>query len=392
MLETPRHPALFNLGFRPFFMGASLFAIISIGYWLGFNQGIYPLQLSTLSPFQWHAHEMIYGYSIAVIAGFLLTAVKSWTGKQTPHGLPLAALFSLWMAARILWLFNEYALFFAAIFDLLFISILMVSVSAPIILSKQWRQLAILSKLILLGLGNLVFYLSALGFIENNIHTSIYAGLYLVIGLILTIGRRIIPLFVQSGVDYPVTLFNSRWLDISSLICFLGFFISVVFFETHAISQATAALMVIITSIRIFGWYTPGVWKYPLLWCFYIALVFIDLGFLLFAISEPFLISPYLSVHAFAVGGIGVITMGMMARVSIGHTGRDLKKPPASLFYALGLLTLGAAIRTIIPAFTDSSYFLWVNLSGLLWLLSFTLFFSTFFKIWTKPRIDQKYG
>jgi len=386
------HPALFNLGFRPFFMGASLFAIISIGYWLRFNQGFFPLNLSLLSPFQWHAHEMIFGYSLAVIVGFLFTAVKNWTGQQTPHGLPLAALFSLWLIARVLWLYNENSIFFAATFDLLFITLSMIAIATPIIAAKKWRQLAILSKLVLLGAANLVFYLSALGYIENQIHLSIYAGLYLIIGLILTIGRRIIPLFVQSGVNETVTLFNAKWLDISSLLCFLAFFISVLFFTNTLIPQFAASLMVIITTIRIIGWYTPGVWKSPLLWSFYIALFFIDIGFLLFALSGPLQISPFLSTHAFAVGGIGVITMGMMARVSIGHTGRNLKKPPTRLFYSLILLTLAAIVRVLIPAFTDNAYFVWVNISGVLWLLSFALFSSTFIPIWTQPRIDNKYG
>jgi uncharacterized protein involved in response to NO len=335
---------------------------------------------------------MVFGYGLAIIVGFLFTAVKNWTGQQTPHGLPLIILFSLWLIARVLWLYNSSAIFFAAIFDLLFITLSIIAIVKPIIATQKWRQLAIISKLVLLGAANLVFYLSALDYIENQVHLSIYAGLYLIIGLILTIGRRIIPLFVQSGVSETVTLFNSKWLDISSLLCFLTFFISVLFFTSSTIPQIAASLMVIITSIRIVGWYTPGVWKSPLLWSFYIALFFIDIGFLLFALSGPFQISPFLSTHAFAVGGIGVITMGMMARVSIGHTGRDLKKPPARLFYSLIQLTLAAFVRVIIPAFTDNDYFLWVNISGVLWLLSFTLFCSTFVPIWTQPRIDNKYG
>lgn len=386
------HPALLNLGFRPFFLGASLFAIVSIGFWLQFNHGFFPLHFSTLSPFQWHAHEMIFGYSLAVIVGFLLTAVKNWTGEQTPHGRPLFILFSLWLIARLLWLFNDHALFFAAILDSLFIILAMVAIASPIIRTQKWRQLAVLAKLVLLGAANIVFYLSALGYIENLTHLTIYAGLYLIIGLILTIGRRIIPLFVQNGVEGAVTLFNAKWLDISSLLCFLTFFIAVLFFPQTPIAQYAASLMVIITTVRMIGWYTPGVWKSPLLWCFYIALFFIDLGFLLFAISGPFQVSPFLSTHAFAVGGIGAITMGMMARVSIGHTGRSLKKPPARLFYALVLLTLSAIVRVIIPVLTDHDYFLWVNISGILWLLSFTLFCSAFYPIWVKPRVDTKYG
>lgn len=391
-MTKPAHPSLFNLGFRPFFMGASVFAVISIAYWLRFNQGFFPLNLTILSPFQWHAHEMIFGYSLAIIVGFLFTAVKNWTGRQTPHGVPLMMIFSLWVIARLLWLYNNHTIVLAAFFDLLFITLSLIAIAKPILAAKKWKQLAVLSKLVFLGIANLLFYLSVLGYIDNQVHLSIYAGLYLVIGLILTIGRRIIPLFVQSGVSETVTLFNAKWLDLSSLACFLTFFITTLFLTHSLVPNITAGLMVIITTIRIIGWYTPGVWKSPLLWSFYVSLVFIDIGFLLFALSGTFHVSPYLSTHAFAVGGIGVMTMGMMARVSIGHTGRNLKQPPKRLLLALILLTLAAIVRVLIPAFSTNAYFLWVNISGVLWLLSFGLFCITFIPIWTKPRVDNKYG
>lgn len=402
------HPALFNLGFRAFFAGASVLAVISIGIWLllyanlnGYLPGIHIVdasQFTRITPFQWHAHEMIYGYSLAVIAGFLLTAVKNWTGIQTLHGYPLAILFSTWVIARVLWLFGENGLFgentliAAALFELLFILGMCYAIAAPIIATKQWRQMAILSKIFLLALGNLAFYLDAFGYFDSGIHMALYGGLYLVIGLILTIGRRIIPMFIQNGVSYEVTLFNAKWIDICSLVGVLGFFISEVFFSAPLISSLFAGLMVLVTSIRIVGWYTHGIWQNPLLWCFHVALFFIDLGFLLFILAQWFAVSPFLSVHAFAFGAIGVITMGMMARVSTGHTGRSLKVLPVSLLVALLLLTLGAISRVILPIFIPAFYPSWVIISGILWVLAFGLFCFTFLSYWTSPRVDQKYG
>jgi len=402
MTSHNSHPAIFNLGFRPFFTGAGILAFISIACWLNIYASMNGLiatdavlaffKFNTISPFQWHAHEMIYGYSIAVIAGFLLTAVKNWTGIQTIDGYPLALLFSLWVLARILWLAGDSYLFIAAFFDMLFIIGLIFSVASPIIATKQWRQMAILSKLFLLAFGNLAFYLDVFSYFENGIHIALYGGLYLVIGLILTIGRRIIPLFVQNGVPYDVILFNSKWLDIGSLIALLGFFITEVFLSSPNISIAFASLMFIITSVRIVGWYTSGIWSNPLLWCFYIALFFIDAGFLLYILAHWFDISPFLSVHAFAFGTIGVITMGMMSRVSTGHTGRSLKDLPKSVLLALILISMGAIVRVFLPLIAPSFYPSWVLLSGILWLVSFSLFIVTFLPYWTQARIDKKYG
>tara|TARA_R110001592_G_scaffold7190_2_gene40555 strand:+ start:3244 stop:4452 length:1209 start_codon:yes stop_codon:yes gene_type:complete len=396
------HPAIFNLGFRVFFAGAGVFSFISIACWLviyaslngalSIGSVLAFFEFKTISPFQWHAHEMIYGYSLAVISGFLLTAVKNWTGIQTIHGYPLALLFGLWALARILWLAGDQYIFIAAFFDIFFIVCLCFAVASPIIATKQWRQMAILSKLFLLGLGNLAFYLEAFSYLEGGIQLAIYGGLYLVIGLILTIGRRIIPLFVENGVPYEVSLFNSKWLDMTSLFGFLGFFITEVFLSIDNLSIMFAGLMFIITSIRIIGWYTPGIWAKPLLWCFYLALFFIDLGFLLFVLAHLLDISPFLSVHAFAVGAIGIITMGMMARVSTGHTGRSLKNIPKTLLLALLILSAGAVVRVLLPLIAPDFSPIWVLLSGLLWLVSFGLFIFTFLPYWTQARVDQKYG
>ena len=392
MAQQESHPALFNLGFRPFFSGACVFATLAIAYWLAVYLGLARPSAEGPTPLQWHAHEMLYGYSVAVIAGFLLTSVKNWTGQQTPHGIPLAVLFSVWVLARLTWLIDASLVSLAAVFDLSFIFALMFAVARPIIITRQWRQMAILSKLVLLGIGNTCFYLGIMGYLESGVHIAIYGALYLVIGLILTIGRRVIPFFVERGVEYEVTLFNSRWIDISSLVFFLAFFVSELFLHAPWLSQLTASAMFLITTVRIIGWYTPGIFKTPLLWSLFAALGFIDLGFLLFALQGSTSISPYLPVHAFGIGGIGIMTMGMMARVSIGHTGRNLKTLPPTLPWCLGLLLLGAALRVILPAMFVQHYQLWISLSGICWIAAFTLFAYAFLPILSRPRPDQKYG
>lgn len=176
--------ALFNIGFRIFFMAAGIFSIVSMFIWSAIFHFQLPLSIQTISSFQWHSHEMIYGYSIAVIAGFLLTAVKNWTGVQTLYGKPLILLFSLWAAARLLFVFATSHLFIAAIFDVLFLVLLVFAVSYPIIKVKQWKQIGILSKLILLMICNILFYLGALNVLDNGVYWGIYGGLYLVIALI----------------------------------------------------------------------------------------------------------------------------------------------------------------------------------------------------------------
>lgn len=392
MLLPKSHPPLFNLGFRPFFAGACVFAALAIAYWLAIYFGITQLPAGAPPPALWHAHEMLYGYSLAVVAGFLLTAVKNWTGQQTPHGLPLAALFIAWMCARLVWLLDASLVTLAAVFDLGFILALVCALALPVIVTRQWRQLAILSKLVLLGVGNACYYLGTLGYFEGGVQIAIYGALYLLIALILTIGRRVIPFFVERGVGYQVTLYNSRWIDTASLAFFLAFFISELFLKTPWLTQLTAAAMFLITTVRIVGWYTPGIKTTPLLWSLFIALGFIDLGFLLIATQQWTLASPYLPMHAFGVGGIGIMTMGMMARVAIGHTGRDLAAPPRALLWCLGSMLLGAMVRVILPAVLEQHYRLWVGISGTCWIIAFTLFASAFLPILSQPRTDHRYG
>ncbi|RUQ29834.1 MAG: NnrS family protein [Candidatus Competibacteraceae bacterium] len=384
--------ALWNLGFRPFFLGAALFAITSIALWMGVYAFQLPLPVEGISILQWHAHEMIYGFTMAVIAGFLLTAVKNWTGVQTLCGFSLLGLFTLWVAARILFLFGTRLIVIAAIPDMLFMLSLIIAVTSPVIQVKQWKQMGIMAKLLLLAIGNGCFYLGVAGVMTNGVYFGIYSGLFLIVGLILTMGRRLIPFFVDVGVGYPVKLLNSKWLDLSSLLLFLAFFIVELFINQRLTTALLSAGLFIITSIRLIGWYTIGIWKQPLLWSLFAAFLWIDIGFLLMALLPLFNLSKLLAVHAFSVGGIGILTLSMMARVSLAHTGRNVKKLPGAITIALVVLMVGSIFRVGLPLIAPNHYLIWILVSQILWIAAFLIFVIVYATMLTKPRVDGQLG
>ncbi len=390
--NTSSNFALFNLGFRIFFLGASIYSIVAILFWMGIYAFKISIPINGITTFQWHAHEMIFGYSLAVISGFLLTAVKNWTGIQTVHGLPLFGIFCLWLIARILFLFGSTYIEIAAIFDLLFIFSVIIAIAAPIVQSKNWKQLGILSKLVFLAAANACFYSGYAGILEQGLLWGIYGGLFLVIGLILTLGSRVIPFFIQNGVGYPVELYNPKWVTLVGLLTFLVFFISELFLHNETLTGITSAALCIVYSIRLVGWYTPGIWKKPLLWSLYSAMFFIVTGFLLFALSVYAGTSKFLAIHALAYGGIGTVTLGMMARVAVGHTGRNINEPPATVKYIMFAIVIGAILRVFFPLILPEYYLNWIMASQALWLVAFSLFVFSYAPILIKPRIDGQFG
>jgi len=384
---------VFVLGFRPFFLAAGIFAVLSMVMWMAIFSFSLPFPLTGLAPYQWHAHEMIYGFTLSVVAGFLLTAIKNWTSVQTLQNRPLMLLFSLWLGARLCLLFGTDLLILAAVLDLSFNLLLVAAMLQPVIRVKQWKQLAIISKILLLGLFNGLFYLGALGLLEQGVNWSIYGGLMLLIALVFTMGRRVMPFFIEKGVGYPVQLKNSRWLDLSSLFLFLAFAISEVFFTQYRVSSYLAAALFVVSSMRLYNWHTRGIWSKPLLWGLYGAFVFITLGLLLFALL-PYspLITRSMAYHAFAFGGIALITVSMMSRVTLGHTGRNIQQPSCWINIAQILLLIGAIIRVFGPALMPAHYAGWIVIAQLLWIIGFSLFVVSNFRFLTQPRIDGSPG
>lgn len=385
--------ALLNLGFRPFFLLAAGFAVASMAVWMAhYFQWISPA-ITNISPSQWHAHEMLYGFAFAVIAGFLLTAVKNWTGIQTLHGLPLLGLAACWTIARVTMLIAPDQVMLAVVFDLLFNVWLIAAVAQPIIKVKQWRQLGVLSKILLLTAGNVAFYSQALGWTNHGAYSALWIGLLLNVSLIMVISRRILPMFIERGVKEQVTLKNSIWIDRLLMICLAALLINILTANAEILNLVLGLTITVSAGFRLWRWHTPGIWQVTLLWSFYCGLWLINLGFLLYALSFTMPgISIILAIHCWAIGGIGVITLAMMARVALGHTGRNIHTPPSSVVWIFGLVILATLSRVLLPILLPEFYRLSVMLAASGWIAAFGLFTLVYWPILSKPRIDGTPG
>lgn len=383
--EVENKIAVFDLGFRPFFLGGIVFSILSMFVWAIQYLAIIDISTTRVPAVIWHAHEMIYGYCLAIIAGFLLTAVENWTGSKTLSGKWLASSALLWVGARIFFIFDK-LLVLAACLDIAFVVFIGSHLTLIIVRSGQWRQMAVVTKLLILGLGNISFYLGVFGILDLGVRWGIYGGFYLVIGLILTIARRVFPMFIEQGLECETNLRNYRWLDLGSLVLFLAFYIVEVFTSYHFIAVCIAGGLFAVHLTRALCWYDKAIWGKTLLWSLWLSYLGIVFGFFLFFISYfSNAVSVFLAIHCFAVGGIGLVTLAMMARVSLGHTGRSVHKPSRYLV-ATFLIFVGAFVaRVVMPVFMPTHYSTWVLLSQVFWILSFTIFLLIYFNILIKP-------
>ena len=381
---------LFGLGFRVFFALAGLSALILIVIWNSIFKGT----LTTGHYFTdnyWHAHEMLLGYSVAVITGFLLTAVKNWTGKPTLTGDKLAGLALLWLYGRILPFYAGLLpdTLIAAL-DFAFLPVLAYQISKPIIQAKQLVKLIFVGLLLLLTLGNGLIHAEILGLCQNTAWTGIQLVVGTIIILILILAGRVFPFFVERGLHGTLIIRNSL-LDALSIGSAVAVFALQLWTISGTLLALTAIFAVIVNSARLAGWYVQRIWYVPLLWILYTGYGWIILGFVLTALSAYSWILPSLALHAFTLGGIGVLTLGMMARVSLGHTGRALRVSNAM---AIGfiLINLAALLRVVLPLALPNWYNLIIYGSSLSWLAAFSLFMFVYAPILTSPRIEGQEG
>ena len=386
-------PPVLRLGFRLFFLAAGVFAIISMALWMLVMVFSVDVQFTGMPANIWHAHEMIFAYTMAVIAGFLLTAIKNWTGAEVLRGKGLALLFSLWLLARILPLAGDLVTIeLIAIFDTAFLLMLAIVCLRPVIKVRQYKQIAIISKLFLLMLCNIVFYLGLTGVLAEGVQWGLYSALYMIIALILLMMRRVMPMFIQNGIDGEVEIKNHAWVDITSLILLVALWVSDVFTHYYNLTAFLAAALALLHGFRLSGWYTNKIWSKSLVWILVVAYGFIILGFVLKTLYITSAISPFLSIHAFAVGGVGLLTIGMMSRVSLGHTGRNVFEPPAAVLWIFIIMVLAAVFRIILPLINMDLYFYWIGISQVLWMVAFALFVFVYAPMLVSARVDGRDG
>lgn len=390
-------PSLLRLGFRPFFLAAGIFSILSMAIWMAIFVFSVQFTFTKISPVLWHAHEMLFGYVMAVVAGFLLTAIKNWTGIEVLKGKALALLFLLWLLARLLYLTElstglMVAVEIIASVDVAFLFLLALACLRPVLKVRQYKQLGIIAILFLLMLADIIFYFGVTGAIKDGVQWGLYSALYMLIALALAMMRRVMPMFIKNGVEGEVTLKNYAWIDYSSLILLACLWLSDVFTSYDNLTAILAGVLTLLHIMRLSGWYTHKVWAKPLVWILISAYIFIIIGFALKAMSIGFGVSPFLSVHAYTVGGIGMLTIGMMSRVSLGHTGRNVSEPSHWVFWSFSALLAGVIVRILFPLLNMEFYIYWIGLSQVLWMIAFAIFVIVYAPMLLSARIDGKDG
>lgn len=381
--------ALFALGFRPFFLLAAFSAPTLIVLWVLQLSGIITLS-NYYTPAGWHAHEMLFGYTIAVIAGFLLTAAGNWTGMKMVNGWRLILLSVVFLVARFAPFLSILPHWLIAVLDLAFIPMVAFIIAVPVVKAKQWSNFIFVPLLLTMAIANLAVHLSALELVNLSVVSGSRAMLYLVILLIVIMGGRVIPFFTERGVS-GVRTKKWTWIEFLSPLSVLLVAIADVIYTDRFIAGYLALFAAVIHFVRLAGWYSNKIWQVPLVWILQLAyswfiIGFIIKSFLIFNLNES--ISSY---HAFTVGGIGIMTLGMMARVSLGHTGRDMKisKWMVSAFV---LINIAAIVRVILPMFMHEYYSNLVQVSGWLWILSFSIFLIIYTPMWLSSRVDGREG
>ncbi|WP_354688874.1 NnrS family protein [Aeromonas sp. 19NY04SH05-1] len=383
---------LFRLGFRPFFLLGALFSTLAMLGWIGQLNGW--LSMPGISnPVWWHAHEMLFGFGAAIVAGFLLTAVQNWTAHPGVRSWPLALVVSLWALPRLLlpWFGEENT--FLMVADLAWLPLCAWFLAKPIIIARQWRNLFFVPLLLVLTLLNGTSWIwhGEWATLEHLLITTVL----LFTTLIAVMGGRVIPFFTAraTGLDKAVPLV---WLERGALASlWLLLLIWLLFPNQWTASVYMMPLYIVAASLHLWRqlrWRLPTTMGHPLLWSLHLAYLFIPLGLLALAAQAAGMsISLSLASHLLSAGCLGTMILGMIARVSLGHSGRALQVG-RRIHSAFVLIIAAALLRVLVPLLWPAYTLHGWNLSGLAWSLAYGLFVWVYVPILTSPRADGRPG
>ncbi len=391
---------LLRLAFRPLFLLGGAFGCIAILLW-----GLALFGLVQLSPVGnilfWHSHEMIFGFGCAIVAGFLLTAMQNWTGLRAPHGTPLFLLVLCWLAARLLLLFGAaLPVLLVALVDVLFLPMAALLLARPILAIGQWRNLFFVPVLLLLTICNTVSWIG-LAFNDYMLQQhGLYSAVILLTLVMSIMGGRVLPMFTANGTQSK-KVEPLVWLDRIALgllwLVFIQQFLKLENFLPHPFIGALYGVAAVLLAIRCWRWKIWITFRVPLLWSLHLAYWFIPLGLGLFALYYSGIslfghaVLKSTALHALTAGAMGSMIIAMMARVSLGHTGRPLQV--STLMVPAFVLVIAAGIcRSLLlllwPAMTQALLLLAIGC----WVLGYGLFCYCYAHILTSDRADGRPG
>lgn len=368
-------PVAAAMPFRLLFSGAALYSCVTLFVWVASWTGVINLGL----PITWHIQEIVYGFAMAVVVGFLLTAAQTWTQVPTIKGWPLIGLVSLWLLGRLT---SITFIGVSALFDTLFIGISALVLLRMILIAKNWRNLIFVILLLMVALLRLTSALT------DNLGLWV-AAVWFVLQFVMVVGGRVIPFFTARALSTaqakPTQLIE--YMAVVASILFIAIYVAI-----HALHyqpsfywlQAAAALVATIHLIRWARWQQLAIYKVPLLWSLHLSYLCMIIGFMLLAIGLP----QSAAIHMLAVGGIGGMILAMMSRVSLGHTGRPLAVGKL-VSVSFALILLGALVRA--SASTIPAYTMHLLIAALtLWCTAYLIFLLNYLPILLGPRTDGR--
>ena len=379
---------LFSYGFRPFFLFGALYAGLAISIWLPLFYGSFALR-TAFTPLDWHVHEMLYGYLPAIVTGFLLTAIPNWTGRLPLQGRPLVFLLAVWAAGRLaVPISAEIGWLSAAIMDSSFLFLVMGAAAREIMAGRNWANLKVLLPLSALALGNLSFHIEA--HLRGSADYSIRIGIAAVVVLIMLIGGRIIPSFTRNWLvrenpgRLPIPFSRMDVISIALSVTALLLWTVVPYGRATAFLLAMAAA---IQTVRLARWAGDRSWRDRLVMVLHVGYGFVPLGFALCAFGAAGLVAQSAGLHAWMVGAAGLMTLAVMTRASLGHTGRELKASfPTQCIYAFALT---AAVARICAAFDSTWSPPLLHAAALAWAAAFLGFGIVYGPILVRPKKSQ---
>lgn len=373
-------PALFSFGFRPFFLLAGLFAILSVLIWaLSFASAWQPpLGIDLLG---WHIHEMLFGYLSAVIAGFIMTAVPNWTGRMPLLGWPLALFVAVWIIGRVAMLFAPLGSWTGIILDGAFLILLALFIWREVMAGKNWRNLPVALMISLLAIANLAFHVDTSG-------TAQRAGIAVVAMLVALIGGRITPSFTlnwlkrEGAIKFPAPfgIYDKISLGLTALAL-----LSWIIAPSSALSGGFLVIAGLGLFFRLARWQGMATLREPLLTALHLGYFWLALGIFLLGLSNLNTAVPVsAALHAITVGAFGTMTLAVMTRATLGHTGRALSADGITMgIYAS--ITLSATTRVAAP-FIPVDYSMVIMAAAVFWALGFCLFVLHYGPMLARPR------
>jgi len=371
--------AFFSGGFRPFFLMSALFSIISMALWTADLLAFISLD-TALASIDWHRHEMLFGYTSGVIAGFLFTAVPNWTGRLPVVGWPLIGIFVLWLAGRFSMLFGATIPYeIAALVDAAFLPVLAVVIGREIIAGKNWKNMKVLLPVSIFGIANIWFHLQMLG--DGTGDAPVRLGFAAVLALLMIIGGRIIPSFTRNWLSrqepgklpIPFSRYDSVLERASIFILICWAFVDNIPALWLPVVGVVFAILGAAHIFRIWRWAGHRTVSNPLLAVLHIFYAFVPAGFLVLAAgmiwNNPAIITG--ALHVFGIGAMGGLTLAVMMRASLGHTGRKLATDKV-MELAMIALFLSVTLRVIGAIWPELDWT--ITASGIGWIIAFGIF------------------